>query len=188
MTRSAITWVHDGTEPDRARLRFNNGPGERLINEVARYAGVSIPRLDGRLADVAPADGLILWTAYGQDVSSPFWAATDEASRDLDERFARRMILIDVSTSRLFDGLEALQLAAAIASSDHTRWLRTGPLAEQGLYGRREIAAAIGAKPDETQGSNNYCYMTSDRHEGLPHLLADYLAVFHERYEESLKP
>ncbi len=177
MTKLRITWVYDAADDGRAP-RVNLGRDEQLINEIGRCAGISIPFVEGRLPDVGPQDGFILWNAHGRDLAEPFAADTAERAASLVDRFANRLIQIDASTSRIFIGLERLCIAAAIDVESHRHWARGASSRAQGIYGRRETAEAIGAVcDDQRHGSEHYCYIVSDRHDGLPHLLADYLSA-----------
>lgn len=175
MNRLIITSIIDAGSTGSARLNLGND--ERFAQEVARLAEADLRFLQGRLAEVGPDDGVILWSCQGHDPGAAFVASSPEDAAELVARFGSRTVAIDASTSRIFDRLERLRLAAAIDVSAHTAWTNSehGHTGRQGIYGRRDIAKLIGAQCDEAVGSASYGYMTSRQHDGLAHLLADYL-------------
>jgi hypothetical protein len=169
VTPLTITWVYFADDT-RSSLRLGVDEDDGFVGELARYAGVEIPLVKGRLCDVAPDDGFILWNVHGLDAAYGLEECGDRAAE-----IASRLVTIDASTSRIFRALEHLHIAAAIDSFSHLAW-KEGDSAK-GLYGRRDIAAQIGATCDEKEASENYGYLTRVAPGGLPQLLADYLVA-----------
>lgn len=176
MTAMKISWVsevHDSPV-------FHLGRDERFIDEVASCAGVAIERLEGRLLEVAPADGFIILNSFGPYES----LAGCEPARLAG--LAPRLIPLDVSGSRICDRLlEPLALAAAVDGPAHLAWTRDPVNARggQGLFGLRAIARVLGMATD-VGGSVHYCRIVGPP---LPQLLAAYLAALdHQRRSEGL--
>ena len=147
-----------------------------FVTELSRHAGVVIPVKEGFLPDVAPPDGFILFHCTGSTEIT--LAQLPEAQRT---DIASRLIPIDVPFMPLYESLlEPFSIPAAVDSLAYGMW---GPMtpknrpAARGLLGLRELGATLGAGCDD-MGSERYCSLYSDRHEGLPHLLADYLAAW----------
>lgn len=183
MRPMSITWLHCA-DTDLSAARLNLGRDEALINEIGRHAGVTIPVVEGRLRDAGPLEGFILWNAYGRDLADAFAASSVEQSSALASKFAPRMVQIDASTSRIFQRLESLRIAAAIDVSSHQSWkdvksVGRGRQGRQGIFGRRAIASGIDAHCDDRQRSKEYCYITGARDTELPQLVADYLKALH---------
>lgn len=173
MSGLSIRWIR---EPDESP-RFHMAYDETFVRAVAVHAGIAIEPTDGRLCDHVPARGFVLLhSAHPHEAL----AACVPADRD---GIAARVVLIEVSRSRIFSSvLESLRVAAAVDYASHLAWSREpSSLANGeacGLYGLRSIASAIGATCDPSAGtSENYCFLNSAAHEGLPHLLADYLGA-----------
>lgn len=169
-----ITWVcepHDSPS-------FHLGPNQRFIDEIGRHTGVTVPRVSGRLCDVAPDEGFILLSAShpGESLAA--------CATELQQKLAARMVPLDVSRSRIFDRvLEGLSVPAAVDSVSHLEWSQAAPdvTGARGPYGLRSIGTTLGAPcGDGVEGSRNYCYLTSATHQGLPHLLADFLIALHK--------
>ena len=172
MTSMRITWI---CEPDESPA-FHLAPDEELVRRLGEQLGVAIQRIDGRLCDHAPAEGFILLHSF-----HPYdaLAACPPAERD---GIAARVIAMDVSRSRIFSRvLDGLGLVAAIDYPSHLQWARSPAVPSMsGIFGLKAIASMIGAACEPgTESSDRYCYLTSRTHQGLPHLLADYLAALH---------
>lgn len=172
MTPMRITWICEpGESPS-----FHLSPDEELVRRVAEHAGVDIPRVDGQLVDHVPAEGFILLRSVRPHEALAACRPEEWAG------LAARVIAMDVSRSRIFSHLlDGLGLAAAIDYPSHLEWQRSGRAGRAGLFGQKAVAAALGAICDPGAGSSDrYCYLTSEVHDGLPHLLADYLRVLGE--------
>jgi hypothetical protein len=170
MTSMRITWI---CEPDESPA-FHLAPDEEFVRRLGQHVGVAIQRIDGRLCDHTPADGFILLHSFHPHDAL---AACPPLERD---GIAARVIAMDVSRSRIFSRvLDGLGLVAAIDYPSHIEWARSPTIpAVSGFYGLKAIAAMVGAACDPAAGtSDSYCYLTSRTHEGLPHLLADYLVA-----------
>lgn len=178
MTAPKITWVNEPNDSPMMHL----GPDPAFVAEVGRFAGVRVPLVEGRLLDVAPSDGYILLNA-----SSP-GEALHGANPEVVTDLASRLVPLDMGTAGIWKRLEALSYPAWVSTSSQMSW-RNGE-GSQGIYGLREVGTRIGATCDphggwdpnahNAVGSERYCFLVSDRHEGLPHLLADYLITLHE--------
>lgn len=171
MTTFKVAWIYEAHDSPR----FHLGRDERFIDEVARYAGVSISRIEGRLQEVAPRDGFMLLNSFGP--------AHSLSSCDPDRRqdLASRMIAVDVSDSRIFERvLEPLSIAGAIDALSHLAWQEqsAGSGSAQYLYGLSDVARKLNANC-EGAGSKRYCRMLSESAGGLPELLARYLVALH---------
>lgn len=180
MTPPLITWVcptDDAPPPPRFHVV---GHDNAFVREVARYAGVTIPRIEGTLLDAGPQPGFILWNAHGLDLDNAVAASSQEQSIELSKRVGPRLVQFNVSTSRLLFRLERASMPAAIDTSSLWSWAMPDPArpGRQGIYGRRAVAVAIDAVIDEKEQSEHFCFMWGTRAGGLPHLLADYLAAF----------
>ena len=173
MIELSLRWIREPNESPRINLAHD----EAFVRAVANHAGVAIEPIHGRLCDHVPADGFVLLHSADLHVALAACAPADRVS------IAARIVALDVSRSRIFSRvLEGLRLAAAVDYASHLAWSREpSSLANSeacGLYGLRSIASAIGATCDSSAGtSENYCFLNSAAHEGLPHLLADYLSA-----------
>lgn len=170
MTALKITWVYEPHDSPRYHL----GRDQRFVDAIARHAGVDIPLLEGRLADLAPPDGFILLNS--SDPGTALRACPPEQRAEL----APRLVPLDVSQSRIYQRiLDGLGVAAAVDSFAHGGWTNSTP-GEHGLYGLRAVAAAIGATCT-ADGSEGYCYLSGPPARELPQLIADYLRALHAR-------
>ena len=139
---------------------------------------MSISLRHGFLRDVAPSEGFIFLSGSAHPKISLDECAP-ERRRDLASR------LISVGEDRvdiLQELLEGLSVAAAIDFMTFAEWKSDtrGQRGARGPYGLRHIGALVGATCLLFE-SPRYCYLQSSTHFGLPHLLADYLAVYAER-------
>jgi hypothetical protein len=170
-----ITWVY---EPDREPpTPMSAGPEyyARFIDEVGRFAGVSIPMVEGFLRDVAPSEGIILLNGSADVV-----LVLDECAAEGLADLTRRLVPISEGPIRIFEKLlEPLSLPAAVDWMTHGEWEHADPNkpGAYGPYGRRDIGQLVGARCLMYE-SERYCYLHSPTHHGLPHLLADYLTAY----------
>lgn len=181
MTPLVISWVCPSDDAPPPPVFHLEGHDVSFVSEVARHAGVTIPRIEGTLSEAGPEAGFILWNARGLGLADALSAGTEEQAIELTRRFSARLVQFDVSPSRILFQLERASMAAAIDTSSLWNWANPDPArpGRQGIYGRRDVAAAIGAIIDEKEMSEHFCFMSGPRSGGLPHLLADYLAALH---------
>jgi len=174
MTTMTVHFVH---EPPREALPAGvgvSGPAlyDRFVNELEHHAGIQISRVHGLLRDVAPPNGIVLF-----DGSADVEIALGECSPGVRADLQARIIPIGATRVRILDNLlEPLSLLAAIDGLSFWEWDtdEPGTKGARGLYGLRELGASVGARCAVFE-SARYCYLQSEAHDGLPHLLADYL-------------
>jgi hypothetical protein len=167
MTHIDVTWIAEPNlianaldEHDIIWRQFFDTLGERL--------GITITKTIGNLVEVAPERGFVVMT-------TPFRHPT------LDHDLRSRTIPIGESRPKILQRvLEPYQLPAAIDSMSVSEWRSDAERmvkGAKGLWGRHEIAEKIGARCSTIFlfRSEHYAYLSSDHHDGLPHLLADYL-------------
>ena len=174
MTELTLHFVHEPSRLDSVPGSVFAGPEryDRFVSELERYTGTGVSRASGRLCDVAPADGLVLL-----DGTVDVRESIAECSPDMQADLLTRVIPFGVGRTRIFEKLlEPLSLLAAIDVLSFWEWDTQEPdtSGARGLYGLREVGARIGASCLVFE-SARYCYLQSEAHHGLPHLLADYL-------------
>lgn len=142
---------------------------ERFLKEVERHASCTIG-LTEELQE-APESDFIVFAGADLRATLQRYSAGDQVA------FSRRLVPMNASSSDIFEGLlEPLSLPAAIDSMSFAGW-HLGQTGARGLHGLRSIGSTIGASCLVFQ-SENYCYFKSERHQGLPHLLVDYLNAY----------
>lgn len=106
--------------------------------------------------------------------------ALAECALEHQMEWARQLVPLQVSRTGIFEMLEKLSLPAAITSLAITEWEASqgSDPGASGLYGQREIGCVAGASCVSLFASERYCYLESKAHQGLPHLLADYLRAW----------
>ena len=116
--------------------------------------------------------GIVLLVPAG-DLQRSLAACGPELAKNLPSR----LVLFDVSRQPLLETLERYRVAGAVDSLSLAQWLAQPSPGAVGPYGLRQLAREVGATcvPLAPYGSRHYCLYESDRHQGLPHLLADYL-------------
>lgn len=174
MIRIPITWVYEPPRQPIAPMEVGVEGYASFIEEVGRHAGVRIPLIEGFLRDVAPAEGLILFNG-----SVHPRLALAECAAEEQAQLASRLVPIWLDRARILEGLlEPLSLPAAVDDMTIAEWEgdRAGSGA-WGPYGLRDIGKLVGASCALFE-SARYCYLHSPTHQGLPHLLADYLAAY----------
>lgn len=174
-------------EPERFPLPSDLKRGMHLdthqlfVDAIANHARAEIPRIEGFLRDVAPADGFILFAGSAE-------VSLKECSAERRATLLSRMVLLGGLPSRACQWLESFSMPAAV--SEIGSWLTDSrlPLEERsrgahGLYGIRDVGARIGALDGpgpRLYHSSRYSYLSSPTHDGLPHLLVDYLTLYQE--------
>jgi transcriptional regulator with XRE-family HTH domain len=152
---------------------------QRLADELARYAGAQVQTVKGGLRS-APADAYVLFAGAGDLARS-----LSDCGPALAARLSTRIVLLDVSWQKALEQLESHRLAGAVDSLRLSEWLAR-PSSGTGPFGLRYLTHPLGVScsPVPALRSAHYCLLQSERHRGLPHLLADYLAA----YDRDLKP
>jgi hypothetical protein len=143
-----------------------------FLAAVERHLGSAVDRRYGFLRDVAPSTGIILLDGSAH----PETVLKECAANGLGE-LALRTVPLGVSKTRIFENvLERLEVPAAVDGFSHASW-NPDEIGAYGPYGLRDIAPHIGACCALYE-SPRYCYLQSDTHYGLPHLLVDYLRAY----------
>lgn len=145
-----------------------------FLDSLGQRLGQAIPSVALPLCEVKlQADFVILETL---DVDQSL------AKCDLSEQAALANRLIPIYPRRgkgtFHAQMERLSLAGALEAHAVAGWSRMATAERtEGLTGRRNVAALINATcmDDLTMPPAGYCFMVSTRHDGLAHLLADYL-------------
>lgn len=150
----------------------------RFLGALGRYLGEAVPLVRVPLCDVkSPVDFVILETF---DVEQSLAGCADNERSQL----AKRLIPVYPRRGRgvLHSQMERLPLVGALESlsigiQDSADSM--SPKAE-GLTGRRDLASLIEVPcaDDLMMPPSGYCFMESTKHNGLAHLLADYLRCF----------
>ena len=171
-----LTWVHEPkylTAPPPGTMMLS-GPETYapFIRELERVTGTEITVVTGLLPEVAPADGVILFHPR-RDLKTCF----DRYAADTRGRLAARCIAVFTASplSAITWAIEELCLGGLVDSIRVDEWHRTpsrhGP--DVSLYGRRDLAAEIGAHClGETSG--RYCQLSPISRTGLPTFVAAY--------------
>jgi hypothetical protein len=172
MSELKVLWVN---EPRRESAKTSGDllyDPERFASKLAGHLG-ALSRRDGWLRDIDLDETLIVLAPS----DSPTWAASE-----VSPQVAARTVVLGASTPHLCDKLlEPYSLAGAIDTFSLLGDRRRERLGAQGLYALREPGLATGAKAGPFR-SARYCVLTSTIHDGLPHLLADYLqALWRQR-------
>lgn len=142
----------------RARMTY-------AVDEFARALGmelgISLPVIEGQIAD-APADAYVV--AYGPPVAElPLPASS--------------IIYVNANRTSVRRNLEQYSLAAAIESNRYFEWQhRRGEERGAGVFGRKDVASAIGAELEVGPfTTDRYGLLKDLRVRDLPSLLASYL-------------
>jgi hypothetical protein len=169
MTTVEISFLHEHSEQSPS---VNPDRYGRFLDEVSHYHGANVPSIEGALQDVARPRGFILF------VGSHVEVALNRCEPEVRRRLAARLLPIEVlNRPKIFERvLEPLSLAGAIDSMSLSEWMSTAAtkVGARGLYGRKDVRSQIGASCLLFE-SERYCYFQSGTHQGLPHLVVDYL-------------
>lgn len=158
-----------------AQPPFDLEDHQRLADAVERHAGAPVRRLKGSLAQL-DADGFVVLVALDPQLAlrecTPeqavamlprlvaFAAGPREALRSLEE----------VPTAAVIDRLSLLEWSGD-PDPDPNGWAR-------GPAGLRSLAQPIGATCSSLFTGVRHCLLESAMHDGLPHLLVDYLRAY----------
>jgi hypothetical protein len=145
----------------------------RFADELGRYAGIRVPVVEDSLRN-APTDAYILFAASG-DLSRSLSACSPIQAAELPSR----IVLLDIGWQQTLQELEQHRLAGAVDSLRMSEWLAR-PTSCKGPFGLKYFAKALGVNCSTLPWfqSKHYCRLDSNRHRGLPHLMADYLAAY----------
>ena len=145
---------------------------ERFAAELRKHTSAPVTIIDDFLVN-APAKGMILVESSGSE------KMIDELPASRRQEILARVVFLQANGAFVLKDLEQFRFAAAIEIRHYMEWRMQPELALQtGLYGLRSMAPTVGAEcPDRTDGiaSKHYCYLTSDRFDDLPSILAAYL-------------
>jgi hypothetical protein len=171
-------------------------PGNATVTRVSSGGAVRIPvRRARRFDDLAAELGRLFGvSAEVRDSGLPEpGAGTLVVCRPdvLDELADRRprallwVVGVDLLRGYVLDEAETHGLAAAVSVPDYGSWVH-GQGGAPAIYGRREVAATVGADlvVDPLQVTARYARITSPRAISLPELLGTYLAALEPRLPE----
>lgn len=134
--------------------------GTLLRAEVSAFNGTGLPQLGDGTVVLCRSDGLQRLLAAGASGLG-------------------RVVLLGGGRSRALRQIEMHGLGAAVESDPFADWVTGRPVEEPALYGRLDVAAALGARPDDeplTQGER-YGRFHLPGVTDVPELLATYLAA-----------
>jgi hypothetical protein len=164
-------------QPSTRSLPFPAAPEryQRLADELGRHLGMAVRTVQ----DISPefvSDGYLLWVTSG-DPERLLGGLQPSVASDL----AARTVLIDVSWQHALAQLERYHFAAAVDSLHLSEWLAR-PSSTAGPFGLSRLASVIGAScaPLPSLRSRHYCLLEPGRHQGMSHVLADYLRAYDE--------
>jgi hypothetical protein len=147
---------------------------ERFISELECRTNQKIRTIRTSLADALPLVGYVLLVSRNHTKFS-----LDECSEADRSDIAARLVPMLVDANRAFEEiLEPYSTAAAISDVSFQEWRSVSPGQSGGaysVYGLREVAIPLQARCLEFRSSERYCCLRSSTHQGLPHLLGDYL-------------
>ena len=182
MITTAVTFICEpGLDPagrDDTRLCY------AFAEAVGKYGKISVPFIEGALHTGLPEAGFILLRP-ATSVQAAIAACTAAQQVGL----ASRIVPVGIDLRGIFENvLENLSVPAAVADwslheLESTHRMRLGA---RGPHGLKTIAASLGVEcknprrgpPGEPLDSDRYCFMHGPTHEGVPHLLVEYLAAF----------
>jgi hypothetical protein len=143
----------------------------RFAEALGRHLGSPVPLVQDELRN-APRDGFVVINPMG-DIGRPLDACDPELRAGLPPR----RVVLDVFRGDLPDLLTTVGPVGAIESMSFFAWKSRSEEATgaSGLYGFASLASKSGATCSRLPATAPYCLLGSDTHEGLPHLLVDYL-------------
>jgi transcriptional regulator with XRE-family HTH domain len=152
---------------------------QRLADELGRYAGTTV-RIVQEFSPEAVNNGYLLWVTSGDPARLLGGLRPAVASH-----LAARTVLVDVSWQQALEQLDRYRFAAAVDSLRLSEWLAR-PSSALGPFGLSRLASVIGASCVSLPAlrARHYCLLEGGRHQGMPHVLADYLRA----YDQDLKP
>jgi hypothetical protein len=168
-------------------VRIMVAPGAATVSRTTGTGTVAVPiRQAGRFDDLAAALGARLGVPAEVDPDRPVvpGAGTIVVCRpDVLHELARShpaalpwVVGVDVLRNRVLDQVELHSLAAGVSSLDYSAWVY-GDGKDPAIYGRRDVAAAIGAtlSTDPLEVGVRYGRITTTG--DLPELLGSYLGA-----------
>ena len=165
MTPVALTVV--------AESHVNPGRYRELAQALEDYAGSPVRWIDGSLADVED-DSFVLFASL-RDAPS----ALGELDPARADHVRRRLVVFEAGPREALAATEVTPVAAAVDRLSLLEW--SGAEYQggaRGPVGLRRVGESIGAACTPIFDGDPYCLLESDRHEGLPHLLVDYLRAY----------
>jgi len=140
---------------------------------VARHLKAAVQTVQSYSPD-AVQDGYLFWVTSG-DPERLLGGLHPSVAKDL----AARTVLLDVSWQKALAQLERYRFAAAVDSLRLGEWLARPP-STAGPFGLSRLASVIGASCATLPSlrSRHYCLLEGERHQGMPHVLADYLRAY----------
>jgi hypothetical protein len=146
---------------------------DRFAEAIGRHAGTPVRRLSGPLVPPAP-DGFVVLAAV-RDIGSAVGDCPPELERSL-----RRRIVSFASSPR--DSVRVAEREGVAGVIDALSFLEWGSQKRRnwarGPVGLRSLGPAIGATCVSLFKSETHCLLESTTHDGLPHLLVDYLRAY----------
>ena len=168
MTPLQLLWWADGSPPM---------PEYRPLAEAAeRYAGTPVRWVDGTLADV-PDPGGFVWLRWS---TQPRRCGPSSPERAAEMR--SRLVPSASTPTQALQALAHTPTAAVLDRRSLRSWTPSQGFA-RGPAGLRTVAGMLGATCAEPYVEARHCLLESRRHDGLPHLLVDYLRTY-----EGLEP
>ena len=150
---------------------------EDFVAAVARHAGAPVVLIRARLADAEVGEGFVLLaTLYDLHTTLESFPPERRAS------LVKRLVVFSRGPADALELAERTGVAAAIDRLSLLEW-QSDPASTlaRGPTGLRSVAAAMGVECADRFGGERYCLLQSTAHEGLPHLLVDYLRTYEER-------
>ena len=172
MSKVPVTFIYQSPVEDTSPAACGYRGHEHFVAALLQQPQISLQFVLGKLAEISRVElGYIIFD--GIDAGVALLSCNVETRSEI----ASRMIPINASRPRIFQKLlEKYALAGAIDGMSMAEWESVNSEGAHGLFGRKDIAARIGAVPDFLE-SERYAYLKSSTHHGLPHLVADYICA-----------
>ena len=142
-----------------------------LADAIERHASAQVRRLEGSLAQL-DADGFVVLLALDPQL------ALKECSPEQAAALTPRVVGFAAGPREAVRSLEKLPTAAVIDRLSLLEWSGDPDSWARGPAGLRALAKPIGATCSPLFRSERHCLLESSAHEGLPHLLVDYLRAY----------